>query len=250
MRKFQLLWAFILVISIQATQAQQGNFIIQVGSFERPVKPEYFAGIGNVSYVKDHNDFHRYFLLGYGDMEEVTAKMAELKGKGYKPVMIDLDIAQKNCKLSCNKDTMIDLRSIKWVFFEFNSAELKTESKEQLDKLGKILKDNPQYYVELSGHTDSKGSNDYNLALSHSRANSAMAYVIEKGTTATRIRVASRGESSPIAKNVLGKADSELGRQFNRRVEIRVYDAKGRLLNFIESPEIPDELKQKNFTAL
>jgi outer membrane protein OmpA-like peptidoglycan-associated protein len=250
MRKFQLFCAFVLALSFQTVFAQQGNFIIQVGTFERPVKPEYFAGIGNVSYIKDHNEFHRYFLLGYGDMEEVNAKMADLKAKGYKPVMIDLDIAQKNCKLSCNKDTMIDLRSLKWVFYDFNSFELNADAKEQLDKLGKILKDNPQYYVELSGHTDNKGSYEYNLALSQSRANAAMAYVIEKGTAATRIRVASRGESSPIAKNAVGKSDSELGRQFNRRVEIRVYDVKGRLLNFIESPEIPDELKQKSFSAL
>jgi outer membrane protein OmpA-like peptidoglycan-associated protein len=231
-------------------QAQQGNFIIQVGAFEKPVKPDYFAGIGNVSYIKDHNDFHRYFLLGYGDMEEVNAKVAELKARGIKPVVIDLDIAQKNCKLSCNKDTLVDLRSIKWVYFDFNKFDLMPDAQTELDKLCKILKDNPQYYVELSGHTDSKGSNQYNLALSLNRANAAMAYVIEKGVTPTRIRVASRGESAPIAKNLVGKSDSELGRQFNRRVEIRIYDGKGRILNFIESPLIPDELKTKSYSAL
>lgn len=249
MHKFFVTLIYSLFFLINAN-AQQGNFIIQVGAFERPVKPDYFAGIGNVSYIKDHNDFHRYFLLGYGDMEEVNAKVTELKAKGYRPVIIDLDLAQKNCKLSCNKDTMVDLRSIKWIFFDFNKYELTMESKAELDKLAKILKENPQYYAELSGHTDSKGSNDYNLVLSRNRANAAVEYTITQGISATRIRLASRGESIPIAKNTMGKTDSELGRQFNRRVEIRIYDAKGRLLNFIESPSIPDELKTKNYTAL
>lgn len=240
----------LLLCFCSTVNAQQGNFIIQVGAFEKPVKPDYFAGIGNVSYIRDHNDFHRYFLLGYGDMEEVNEKIAALKTKGYKPVVIDLNVAQKNCKLSCNKDTMVDLRTLKWAFFEFNKAELLPESKSQLDNLHKVLRDNAGYYVELSGHTDNVGSNQYNLALSQSRAYEAQAYLLQKGVTSTRIRLSSKGEAYPIAKNDLKGMDSELGRKFNRRVEIRIYDSKGRILNFVESPEIPEELKTKSYTAL
>ncbi|WP_428310762.1 OmpA family protein [Hydrocarboniphaga sp.] len=103
------------------------------------------------------------------------------------------------------------------VNFEFNKATLTADSKTVLDGVATGLKSDPNMKVELAGHTDSKGSDAYNLKLSQNRANSVKAYLVTQGIPASRLTAKGYGETKPVATN-----DTDEGRAQNRRVEFRV----------------------------
>ncbi|MBD3286628.1 OmpA family protein [candidate division WOR-3 bacterium] len=101
------------------------------------------------------------------------------------------------------------------IHFDFNKSTIKPESYPVLDEAAKILKENPSIRVEIQGHTDSVGSDEYNQTLSEARAASVVNYFVMKHQIDTRRLVAKGyGESKPIASNA-----SEAGRELNRRVE-------------------------------
>lgn len=103
------------------------------------------------------------------------------------------------------------------VTFDFNSAALKPQFHPALDQVAGTMADYNQTVVEISGHTDSVGSDDYNQTLSEQRAASVSNYLVGKGLLRQRFEVVGMGERYPIASN-----DSDSGRAQNRRVEIRV----------------------------
>lgn len=109
------------------------------------------------------------------------------------------------------------------ILYDFNKADLRPESKIELDKLFTIMMDNPRIVVEVSSHTDSVGSDAYNLQLSQARAQSCVDYLLSKGLNPNRIIAKGYGETRPIAPNSLpnGK-DNPDGRQLNRRTEFTV----------------------------
>ncbi|MCC6690690.1 MAG: OmpA family protein, partial [Bacteroidia bacterium] len=93
------------------------------------------------------------------------------------------------------------------------------ESANELDRLIKLLNDNPTVKIELGSHTDSKGSDDYNMRLSDSRSKSVVDYLIAKGISAGRLVAKGYGETKPIDKN-----DTDAGRQNNRRSEFKILE--------------------------
>lgn len=103
------------------------------------------------------------------------------------------------------------------VTFDFNSAALKPQFYPALDQVAGTMADYNQTVVEISGHTDSVGSDDYNQKLSEQRAASVSNYLVGKGLMRQRFEVVGMGERYPIASN-----DTDGGRAQNRRVEIRV----------------------------
>jgi OOP family OmpA-OmpF porin len=102
------------------------------------------------------------------------------------------------------------------VNFETNKSLLTASSKTILDQVAASLVDRPDVKVEIGGHTDSKGSDAYNLKLSNSRADAVMQYLISKGVKAENLTAKGYGESMPIADN-----KTEEGRADNRRVELK-----------------------------
>lgn len=106
---------------------------------------------------------------------------------------------------------------LKNVFFATNSAELRPESKNELDKLKQLLEENPKMRIRLNGHTDSEGDDAKNMDLSDRRAHSVRTYLISKGIAADRMDAKGYGESKPVATN-----DTPEGRQQNRRTEFVV----------------------------
>ncbi len=110
---------------------------------------------------------------------------------------------------------------LKNIFFDFDKATLRTESYNELDRLVTLLTENPSIKVELSAHTDSKGSDEYNMKLSQKRAESVVNYLINKGISSDRLIAKGYGETQPIDTN-----DTEEGRQNNRRVEFKIVSAK------------------------
>jgi outer membrane protein OmpA-like peptidoglycan-associated protein len=109
------------------------------------------------------------------------------------------------------------------VLFDFNKASLKPGAREKLSKLAGILLAYPGgYRIEIEGHTDAIGSEEYNLKLSQARAESVCEYLKQASIPADRvIAVRGFGKSKPVASN-----DSDAGRQVNRRVEIIIADAE------------------------
>jgi outer membrane protein OmpA-like peptidoglycan-associated protein len=103
------------------------------------------------------------------------------------------------------------------IFFETAKSELKTESFSELNRLVKLMEQNPAMEIALSGHTDNVGSEDANQKLSTDRAKSVLDYLVSKGITAGRISSGGFGKSKPVATN-----DTEEGRAINRRVEFTV----------------------------
>lgn len=103
------------------------------------------------------------------------------------------------------------------VTFDFNSAALKPQFYPALDQVAGTMADYNQTVVEISGHTDSVGTDDYNQKLSEQRAATVSNYLVGKGLMRQRFEVVGMGERYPIASN-----DNDSGRAQNRRVEIRV----------------------------
>jgi len=104
------------------------------------------------------------------------------------------------------------------ILFAFDSDALQSNARANLSELAASLQRHPDTNVLVVGHTDATGSDDYNMNLSYRRANSAAAYLRERGVSSGRVEISGRGETEPIATN-----DTETGRQENRRVEIAIF---------------------------
>lgn len=110
------------------------------------------------------------------------------------------------------------------VLFDFNSSDLKPGSKRVVQELTSFLNEYPNRKIQIEGHTDSIGSEEYNEQLSMRRANSVKDALVSNGVNSTKIRTVALGEQYPVASNI-----NEAGRQQNRRVEIIVSDEKGEI---------------------
>lgn len=110
------------------------------------------------------------------------------------------------------------------VLFDFDRWGIRPDAAGVLKEVGDILKEHSGKAVQLVGHTDSKGSNQYNLDLSIKRAKSVRAWLVHReGVQFNRFSTNGRGESQPVAPNTLNDGrDNPKGRQQNRRVEISV----------------------------
>ena len=103
------------------------------------------------------------------------------------------------------------------IFFETGKSDLLPASYVELDKLVKVLNENPNMEIEVEGHTDNVGSDPFNLSLSKNRAKAVYDYLIFKGISASRIKSNGYGETKPIETN-----DTEEGRAQNRRVQFTI----------------------------
>jgi OOP family OmpA-OmpF porin len=109
--------------------------------------------------------------------------------------------------------------TLEGVTFEYNSARLAPDSRTILDKLAADLKKYPRLRIELQGHTDSAGSDAYNLKLSQQRADAVRTYLLDQGVPEARLVARGYGETQPIEDN-----KTEAGRALNRRVVMFVLD--------------------------
>jgi outer membrane protein OmpA-like peptidoglycan-associated protein len=104
------------------------------------------------------------------------------------------------------------------IYFDFDKATLRPESKNELNNAIRWLRNNPGIRVEVGGHTDSKGSDSYNIRLSRARAKSVYEYLVREGKIdPDRLEATGYGERMPVASNA-----TDPGRQYNRRVEFKI----------------------------
>ncbi len=159
------------------------------------------------------------------------------------------------------------------IFYDFDKATLRPESATALDELVKLLNENPNVTIELSAHTDYKGSDQYNERLSQRRAESVVGYLIEHGIAADRLTPKGYGEGKPktikrkvaeryeflkggdvltedfIAK--LPEEQQEQCNQLNRRTEFKVlrttygmFDTEGKLIQSPQPKEAPQDSEE------
>ncbi len=109
------------------------------------------------------------------------------------------------------------------ILFDFNKASLRPESYPVLDSLANIMNENPSIKVEIGGHTDTRGSANYNRKLSQARAESVRNYLIQtRAISANRITAIGYGEDRPLVY----PENSEADYQKNRRVEFKILESK------------------------
>ena len=232
-------------------------FVVLVGAYNQAVPAFYFDKLkGAKPFVEaDENIVFRYYLGGYATKAEADAARDAAAQVGFAFARtIDMMDQKSRCGQGCTPQNsyssaiaplVMRLKTIQALFFDFNSSTLRPASHEQLTRLKNVLKDYPTYNAELLAHTDAVGSDEYNDALSIRRAESAKQYLIAHGIPESRIKVATFGKKAPIARNEFADGrDAPEGRQFNRRVEIKILDTTGSILtNMIEDIKVPENLK-------
>ncbi len=156
--------------------------------------------------------------LVYHRVEEKKKPKAEEK----EPIIQSLATAMTATKIQKAQKFVLEN-----MYFEYNMDIVKKESDESLDLLHKFLTNNPGVKIEIAGHTDSRGTEEYNLDLSQRRAESVVDKMIAKGIKANRMVAKGYGESQPIAnnKNTDG-TDNAKGRRLNRRTEVVILSSK------------------------
>jgi len=166
-------------------------------------------------------------LNGTVPTKELGIKIEQLLGSEYgvRKVINNLDVSnytviphEKRQKIQDELDKLIELENIE---FESNTAVIVPISYGLLDKAAQILAENPNLSVEIRGHTDSQGNEEYNLGLSHRRAEAVLIKLVEIGVARHRLSAKGYGSSLNIADN-----STELGRQKNRRVEFKIKEDK------------------------
>ncbi|TCD12077.1 flagellar motor protein MotB [Pedobacter frigidisoli] len=108
------------------------------------------------------------------------------------------------------------------IYYDFDKSNIRPDAAVELDKLVKIMKDNPTIWIELGSHTDSRGNDQYNQWLSQSRANSAVQYIIDRGIEKNRISAKGYGESQLLNKCTNGVKCTDAAHQLNRRTEFKI----------------------------
>ena len=103
------------------------------------------------------------------------------------------------------------------VYFDLDMSDIRADSKASLDQKIPLLNANPNITIKVTGHTDSRGSDEYNIALGQRRARAVRDYLVRNGIAASRITIDSRGEEQPVAQG-----DDESAWSQNRRAEFEI----------------------------
>ena len=152
-------------------------------------------------YGKKSNYFSQVVTLGPADF------------KRYRDVRLEICMERVDC------DESVRLENI---HYDLDKYDIRPDARPELDRLVQFLRDNPEVRVELSSHTDSRASHEYNERLSQNRANSARQYVISRGIDPSRVISVGYGETRLLNHCADGVNCSEAEHQLNRRTEMKV----------------------------
>ncbi len=124
-----------------------------------------------------------------------------------------------NLEPEIKQDQVIEFHNI---YFGFGSSNIEDSSKSVLDRIVEVMKEKVSMEIELSGHTDSKSSTEYNQQLSQKRAESAKAYMVDKGIAPERVQAVGYGESRLLNHCSDGVECSDEEHAVNRRLEVKI----------------------------
>lgn len=191
-----------------------GNFL------EAEIKWEDLSSGKNVGLLKSNPQDGTYFItLPLGKNYGYYAEK-----KGYYPVSWNMNLSDSMNPTNITENiVLVSVENMKElglsvrinnIFFDYDKYELKPESFPELERLVRFLKENPDAKVELSGHTDNAGTDDYNENLSAKRAQAVVDYLIAQGCKKEFLKSKGYGKTKPTDTN-----ETEEGRANNRRVE-------------------------------
>lgn len=141
-----------------------------------------------------------------------------------------IDVSTKGKKFSENFEVNFQLEQIiiekpivlENIYYDLDKWFIRPDAAIELDKLVKLLKDNPNLDIEMGSHTDSRAGNHYNLVLSEKRAQATVDYLVLKGIDAKRLKAKGYGETMLVNRCKNGVICSEEEHQQNRRTEFKV----------------------------
>ena len=156
----------------------------------------------------------------YGFRAEADGHISESQNLDLRDMSKDTTVEHKDITLAPIEIARIEPQAtiaLNNIFFDFKKATLRPESFSELNRIVNLMKDNSEMTVEISGHTDATGPNDYNMWLSEWRAKAVATYLIQKSIEKERISVVFFGETKPADTN-----ETKEGRGKNRRVEFKI----------------------------
>ena len=169
----------------------------------------------------------------------------EVKQKTETKLVEKIDSQKKIIPITTGKKVEVKEFKITGIFFGFNSYQLNSSSRKQLEIVVQALKNYPEVELEIQGHADGKGSGDANKAITQKRAESVAKYLASNGIQEKRLKAVPKGKSTPIAINSNPDGtDNPEGRKLNRRAEF-IVSGKGNQHIVFEHIKVPDSLKQK-----
>ncbi|MBN1950606.1 MAG: OmpA family protein [Bacteroidales bacterium] len=136
-----------------------------------------------------------------------------------------------------------DTLYLEFLLYNFDDFKLRNEYQTYLNDIKTLLLENPELKFRIEGHTDSKGSESYNLLLSRKRSEAVLGYLIDDQVKASRFELEGKGETEPAAINTKRDgSDSPEGRTYNRRVElVPLAEVEG--LVFMKVNMVPEDLR-------
>ncbi|PLX01861.1 MAG: hypothetical protein C0594_12520 [Marinilabiliales bacterium] len=180
-----------MVVAVFRSNSKTGKYLVSL-----PSGKNYGINVSSENYL-----FHSENV----DIKDTT---------GYQEVRKDIELK----RMEVGKSIVL-----KNIFFDYDKATLKEESFAELEKLRKLLEEFESVQIEVSGHTDSRGNDDYNLKLSQQRATAVVMYLIDHGIDGSRLIAKGAGETQPIAPNENPDgSDNPEGRALNRRTEFKI----------------------------
>ncbi len=136
------------------------------------------------------------------------------------------------------------------IYYDFGKSYIRTDASRGLEAILYLMNEYPQMTIELTSHTDSRGTKDFNMDLSSRRSGSAKYYLTSRGIAESRIRALGKGEQNPRNQCVDGVTCSEEEHQFNRRTEIKIVSlGSNKTIQYIDNvPEYIDRaiIKKRN----
>jgi OmpA-OmpF porin, OOP family len=197
------------VVAKDILSAPDNKWIKVSGTFIADTEAEYLL-IGNFypdSLTTKKIPFNNCLNYAYYYIDDVVLKKTD--------PFVKVPVKENDlCCITVEEGKIIQLKNI---FFDTDKAELLPRSFGELNKLLKLMQDNPTMVIEMRGHTDSMGEDNYNLYLSRKRAKAVVEFLNKNGISKSRTRYKGYGNTDPIATN-----QSEKGRQLNRRVEFLI----------------------------
>lgn len=187
------------------------------------------AGDFTVPDIRPLSDY--MFRIEEGDRE---LRLVIFEGEEEHVIDVDNDIARFSRISSDEAVRLVDENNeqlfikddevfiIKNIYYQLDSANLNSVAEQQLSQLAAIMKRNPQISLELSSHTDSRGTHDYNINLSERRALSAFVFMKDSGIEPQRIEARGFGEMNLLNHCVDGVECDEKHHALNRRTEIKI----------------------------
>lgn len=168
-----------------------------------------------------------YELFGELDGYLTKRQPYTTKGKSVDPATlkelvtnITLDTIMVMDRIELNKIFVLEN-----IYFDFDKSDITPQAATELNKLVDILKDNAAIKIEMGSHTDSVGTQDYNIQLSQRRAESTVRYLVNNGISQQRLTAKGYGETKPVARNTNPDgSDNPVGRARNRRTEFKIVE--------------------------